>query len=222
MTENQQSENIHNKIMNQTKLDKLAYLRKLIYSEWPDLDDDKYVVQLNIIAALSRHHHTSTLRVLIAFFHRWYTDKTNDDGEPGDDMFIEGMLERFLSLQSMTYLESLKHLVPNADLADHTAYIEALVIEICQSCMDKPNGQSYHDIIKNKLQLTTEMEDMILHQNMPEHWYDEWTYDDLDNLFQGSSVTVLPDLIPDALSDETLMDIIKAIPEECLDTLEES
>lgn len=210
MTETEQPGYVPRETKSQTKLDKLAYLRKLMYGQW-SVDDEKYVVQLKIIASLSRHHHASTLRVLIAYFHRWYTDKMNDDGEQGDDEFIEGMVERFLSLQSTKYLESLKDLVPYVNLSDKKTYIEAISTKICQSCMNKPNGQSYHDIVKDKLHLTAEMENMILNENMPEHWYDEWTYGALDDLFQGSYVTVLPDLIPDTLTEEALTDIIEAI-----------
>lgn len=190
---------------------KLAFIRKILYDDSIIIDEnEKYITHLDIIATLSHYHPEITKRILIAHFHKWYKDGI-DNNQPGDDDSIINILNLFLSRQSNKYLKSLKHLAIDIDISDIDAYIETIVMEICRQCIYKSKNESYHDIIKSNLHLTLEMEHMILYKNIPKHWSKEWTFENLDNHFQGAEVIIVPDLIPDTLSDEAIADILTII-----------
>lgn len=196
--------------------EKFTYLKKLLYSEWPDFDDG-YQAKLHILSALSQYHHQSVLRVLIAYFQGWYTDKANDDGQPGEPEFIEDMIERFLAIQSTEYLQSLENLIPKTKTSDRKILIESITNKICELCLNKPNGESYHDVVKKNLNLDPQREFVILNENMPDHWYSQWSYGDFDDLFMGGQFPLPSDLVPDTLSDEIITTIIDSIPKETLE-----
>lgn len=196
-----------NSIKTYSKESKIAHFNQILYGQRND-DQNQYLTKLHIISKLSEFNQTTIGPILMTYFHSWYLNSDKSVGEIHEDEFIYQQVLHLLSLQSNDYVMSMNHLIDPVNV--NKTYLQKLGCAIGHCCIDKKANESYHDVVKKIMNLTANMENIVLNQCAPIHLH-FWSVDQLDGLFKGLVPKLPSDLISSDLSDSQIDQLLEAI-----------